>query len=74
VLEGTIVLEEDGKAPVTLSAGQTFFIPVGMVHNATATKSGPARVLATYIVEKGKPLLVLAGSPLGEWQPSMATW
>ena len=56
VLEGTIVLEQDGSAPVTLTAGQTFFIPPGRVHNATSAKSGRARVLATYIVEKGKPL------------------
>jgi quercetin dioxygenase-like cupin family protein len=56
VLEGTIVLEQDGKAPVTLGAGQTFFIPPGTVHNATSGKSARARVLATYIVEKGKPL------------------
>ena len=56
VLEGTIVLEQDGSAPVTLTAGQTFFIPPGRVHNAISAKSGRARVLATYIVEKGKPI------------------
>lgn len=56
ILEGSIVLEQDGKAPVTLTAGQTFFIPAGTVHNATSGKSARARVLATYIVEKGKPL------------------
>ncbi len=56
VLEGTILLEQAGKPPVTLGAGQTFFIPAGTVHNATSTKSARARVLATYIVEKGKAL------------------
>ena len=56
VLEGAIVLEQEGKPAVTLKAGQTFFIPPGTVHNATNNESATARVLATYIVEKGKPL------------------
>jgi quercetin dioxygenase-like cupin family protein len=56
VLEGTLLVEQDGKAPVTLKAGGTFLIPAGTVHNATNTGAGTARVLATYIVEKGKPL------------------
>jgi quercetin dioxygenase-like cupin family protein len=56
VLEGSILLEQDGKPAVTLGAGKTFLIPAGTVHNATNQGSGQARVLATYIVEKGKPL------------------
>jgi quercetin dioxygenase-like cupin family protein len=56
VLDGTIVLEQEGKPTVTLGAGKTFLIPPGTVHNATNKSSSPARVLATYIVEEGKPL------------------
>ncbi len=56
ILEGTIVLEQDGKPAVTLGPGKTFFIPAGTVHNATNRGAVPARVLANYIVEKGKPL------------------
>jgi quercetin dioxygenase-like cupin family protein len=56
ILEGTIVLEQEGKPPVTLGPGKTFFIPAGTVHNATNRGTAPARVLANYIVEKGKPL------------------
>ena len=56
VLEGTVVLEQEGKPAVTLGVGRTFLIPAGTVHNATNSSSAPARVLATYIVEKGKPL------------------
>jgi len=56
VLEGTLVLEQAGKPAVTLGAGKTFFIPAGTVHNATNKGTVQARVLATYIVEKGKPL------------------
>jgi quercetin dioxygenase-like cupin family protein len=55
-LEGTIVLEQEGKPNKTLNAGQTFLIPSGGIHNATNSGSGRARVLATYIVEKGKPI------------------
>ena len=56
ILEGTIVLEQDGKPAVTLGAGKTFFIPAGTIHNATNQTASPARVLANYIVEPGKPV------------------
>lgn len=56
VLEGTFLIEQDGKAPVTLKAGGSFLIPAGTVHNATNTGAGPGKILATYIVEKGKPI------------------
>jgi quercetin dioxygenase-like cupin family protein len=41
---------------VTLTAGGSFLIPAGTVHNATNKGAGKGRILATYIVEKGKPL------------------
>jgi quercetin dioxygenase-like cupin family protein len=56
VLDGRFLLEQAGKPDVTINAGQAFLIPAGTVHNATNTGSGSARILATYIVEKGKPL------------------
>jgi quercetin dioxygenase-like cupin family protein len=56
VLEGTFLIEQEGKAPVTLKAGGSFLIPAGTIHNATNTGTGPGKILATYIVEKGKPL------------------
>ena len=56
LLEGSLLLEQEGKSPVTLTAGGTFFIPPNTVHNATNTTASTARVLATYIVEKRKPL------------------
>ena len=56
VLEGTFLIEQEGKPPVTLKAGGSFLIPAGTIHNATNTGSGPGKILATYIVEKGKPL------------------
>jgi len=56
VLEGTLQLEVDGQPPRTLKAGEVFFIPEGVVHDGKNIGSGAAKVLATYIVEKGKPV------------------
>ena len=56
VIEGTFLVEQAGKPSVTLQAGGSFLIPAGTVHNATNTGAGRGRILATYIVEKGKPL------------------
>jgi len=62
VLEGTVLLEQEGKPSVTLNAGQAFVIPAGTIHNATNKGAGAARILATYIVEKGKPLATPAAT------------
>jgi quercetin dioxygenase-like cupin family protein len=56
VMEGTLELEVAGQPPRTIKAGETFFIPGGVVHDGKNVGSGPAKVLATYIVEKGKPV------------------
>jgi quercetin dioxygenase-like cupin family protein len=59
VLEGSLEYVLEGRPPVTLNAGDVLFVPAGVVHSAknVGTKNGAE--LATYIVEKGKPLLVL---------------
>ena len=43
---------------MTLKAGEVLFIPAGTAHAVRNVGSGKATELATYIVEKGKPLLV----------------
>ncbi len=58
VLEGALEYTVEGKAPVTLRTGDVLFIPAGTVHSARNTGTAPGSELATYIVEKGKPLLV----------------
>ena len=55
VMEGTLQLDVEGQPPRTLKAGESFFIPANTVHDGKNVGSGPAKVLATYIVEKGKP-------------------
>jgi quercetin dioxygenase-like cupin family protein len=59
VIEGLLEYEVEGKPPVTLKAGEVLFIPAGTVHAARNVGSGNAAELATYVVEKGKPLVVL---------------
>ena len=58
VIEGTTLLEVDGEAPRTLKAGDSYFIPAGKIHDAKAHAGAAAKVLATYVVEKGKPLAI----------------
>jgi quercetin dioxygenase-like cupin family protein len=47
----------EGKQPVTLKAGDVLFIPAGTVHSAKNVGGGTASELATYVVEKDKPLV-----------------
>jgi quercetin dioxygenase-like cupin family protein len=60
VIEGSIEYTLDGKPPVTLKTGDVLFIPNGAIHSAKNVGTGNAAELATYIVEKGKPLAVQA--------------
>ena len=58
VLEGApLEYEVEGKPPVTLKPGDVLFIPAGKIHAAKNVGSRKGAELATYIVEKGKPLL-----------------
>lgn len=57
VLEGVFEYQLEGAPPVILKAGDVLFIPYGTPHLVKNIGSGIARELATYIVEKGKPLL-----------------
>ena len=59
VLEGSLEYQVEGKPPVTLKAGDVLFIPAGAIHSAKNVGSGNGAELATYVVEKGKPLVVL---------------
>jgi quercetin dioxygenase-like cupin family protein len=59
-IEGLLEYRLEGKPPVTLKAGEVLFIPAGTIHEVKNVGSGNAAELATYVVEKGKPLVVLA--------------
>ncbi|OHV25070.1 cupin domain-containing protein [Rhizobium sp. RMa-01] len=60
VLQGTLEYRLEGREPVTLKAGQSLFIPSGVVHAAKNVGNGKASELATYIVRKGEALVVPA--------------
>lgn len=59
VLEGTLEYEIDGKPPVRVKAGDVLFVPAGTIHAAKNVGNGEGAELATYVVEKGKPLITL---------------
>jgi quercetin dioxygenase-like cupin family protein len=59
-IEGEMEYRVAGRAPITLTAGDVLFIPAGAIHGVTNVGHGNAAELATYIVEKGKPLVVYA--------------
>jgi len=58
VLTGTLEYEVAGK-PVTLKGGDVLFVPAGTVHAARNVGTTPAAELATYVLEKGKPLTTI---------------
>jgi quercetin dioxygenase-like cupin family protein len=60
VIEGILEYEVEGKAPVKLKAGEVLFIPAGVIHAARNTGRQNGAELATYVVEKGKQLVVMA--------------
>ena len=60
VTEGAIEYKLDGKPPLTVKAGEALFVPHGTPHAVKNVGSVKATELATYIVEKGKPLLKLS--------------
>jgi quercetin dioxygenase-like cupin family protein len=58
VLDGApLEYEVEGRPPVTLKPGEVLFVPAGKVHSARNVGSRKGAELATYLVEKGKPLL-----------------
>ena len=63
VLEGLFEYEVEGRPTVTLKPGDVLFIPAGVIHSATNVGTTNASELATYIVEKKKPLVVIVGKP-----------
>jgi quercetin dioxygenase-like cupin family protein len=55
MLEGEMTLLVQGQPDKVVKTGESYTVPPGAIHDA---KTGPAgaKVIATYVVEKGKPL------------------
>ena len=60
VLEGSVVMQVQGKAPVTLGPGQTFHEAPADVHTVSrnASDTAPAKFLVFFVMNKGAPPLV----------------
>ena len=59
VIEGSLEYQVEGKPPVTLKGGDVLFIPARTIHAARNVGGVKGAELATYVVEKGKPLVVM---------------
>jgi len=58
VLKGRLEYRLHGRPPITLGPGDVLFVPYGKPHAAANVGKEAAEELATYVVEKGKALLV----------------
>ena len=59
VAEGEFFMTFDGEAERSLKAGDSIVVPTGALHDE-GTKDKPAKLIATYVVEKDKPLAAAA--------------
>jgi quercetin dioxygenase-like cupin family protein len=50
------VLWVEGRPTATIKAGDSFFVEAGRPHETANEGTTAAKILATYVVEKGKPL------------------
>ena len=55
VLEGDIIMKIDGQPDKAVKPGDSWQVPLGAIHDGVTGPKG-ARVIVTYVVEKGKPL------------------
>ena len=59
ILEGSQILEIEGKPPVTYKAGDTWYLSPKQVHSTkNVSETAPVKVLAFAIADKGQPLTV----------------
>jgi quercetin dioxygenase-like cupin family protein len=59
IIDGGFELLIEGEAPRMLKAGDSYKVPPGAIHDAKTGSAG-AKVIATYVVEKGQPLATAA--------------
>jgi len=56
VQEGVLTFDHEGKATATYKAGDAFYIEPGKIHEGINNGTAPVKAVATFVVEKGKPL------------------
>jgi quercetin dioxygenase-like cupin family protein len=58
VLEGALILEQDGHPPATLKVGDTAYLPHKHIHKAqNASATAPVKALVFLVGEKGQPII-----------------
>jgi quercetin dioxygenase-like cupin family protein len=55
IIEGALVLENEGRPTTTYKAGEAFYVEAGKVHFGANTGTVPVKIVVTLVVEKGKP-------------------
>ena len=56
IQEGILTFDYEGKPTTTYKAGESFFIEAGKIHEGINKGTSPVKAVATFVVEKGKPL------------------
>ena len=51
-----LTLDYEGNPTMTYKAGDSFFIEAGKIHEGINKGTSPVKALATFVVEKGKPV------------------
>jgi quercetin dioxygenase-like cupin family protein len=59
VLEGSLEYQLEGQPAKVFKPGEVLFVPAGVPHKAVNIGTSNGAELATYVVEKGKPLISL---------------
>ena len=56
IQEGVLTFDYEGNPTMTYKAGDSFFIEAGKIHEGINKGTSPVKALATFVVEKGKPV------------------
>jgi quercetin dioxygenase-like cupin family protein len=56
IQEGVLTFDHEGKATMTYKAGESFYIEPNKIHEGINNGTSPVKAVATFVVEKGKPL------------------
>lgn len=74
-LEGTLMIEEEGKAPHALMAGEAYYLAPDVLHRGwNPSKTEPAKIYVVRIKPKGAPLATIVDGANGDGAPSAGAY
>ena len=56
IQEGVLTFDYEGKPTMTYKPGDSFYVEPGKIHEGINKGTSPVKVIATFVIEKGKPL------------------